>query len=130
MENENKETGIEKKGLTIEDFESKYVPTINQIASLVLSHTDIPDEIVQDDLLIALTTVTQEMRATLSNRVPEIVKLQEEVAKLDRHNKRLQETNHRLNLRVGEYREPDREKKDETPKKMSFEEIKRVIDGL
>ena len=74
------------RSLTIEDFESKYLPQLNNAAELILSHPDIPDEIDQAEILGALNTLSGELRADLEGRVPEIVKLQEKIARLEKQN--------------------------------------------
>ena len=120
----------EPTSVSAEEFEEKYVPTLNTIAELMISHPDIPEEIQQSDLLGSLTTLTNELRNGLNNRVPELVKLQEEVSKKQKQILKLQETNQQLFLRVGSYKDPS-EKKDEfdRPKK-SFDEIKAMIENM
>ena len=66
-------TELTSKSLTIEDFENKYLPRLNDAAELILSHPDIPEEIDQAEILGALTTLSGELRATLEGRVPDIL---------------------------------------------------------
>ena len=40
-------TELTSKSLTIEDFENKYLPRLNDAAELILSHPDIPEELIK-----------------------------------------------------------------------------------
>lgn len=131
MSNVINPNGIERQSITATDFEEKYVPLLNQVAELIISHPDIPEEYDQSDLLGALTTITTEFRNEVAGRVPEIVRLQDAIAKKDKQITKLQETNQQLYLRVGAL--PDPNKKDEgadAPPKLTFEQIKRKLESL
>lgn len=121
---------MEQKSVSKEEFEEKHVPVLNTIAELVLSHPDIPEEVQQADLLGTLTMLTGELRNGLEGRVPELVKLQEEVAKKNKQVLKLQETNQQLFLRVGSYQDPNAKPDDVERPKKSFDEIKAIIENL
>lgn len=118
------------RSLTIEDFESKYLPQLNNAAELILSHPDIPDEIDQAEILGALNTLSGELRADLEGRVPEIVKLQEKIARLEKQNLKLQDTNQQLFIKIGTPPDPSKQKEDIEPPKKSWEEIEAIIKNL
>lgn len=121
---------MEAKSVTIEEFEEKYIPVLNTVAELVISHPDIPEEVEQSDLLGALTMLTNELRNELNGRVPEFVKLQDELAKKNKQVIKLQETNQQLYLKVGTYPDPSKKPEGEDKPKKSFAEIKAMIDKL
>ena len=123
--------GLEKKSVTAEEFEEKYVPVLNTVAELVISHPEIPEEVDQSDLLGALTMLTNELRDDLNDRVPEVVKLQDELAKKNKQILKLQETNQQLYLKVGSRPDPNKDPGagEEKPKK-TFAEIKAMIEKL
>lgn len=124
--------GIEQQSITATDFEERYVPLLNQVAELVISHPDIPEEYDQSDLLGALTTITTEFRNEVTGRVPEIVRLQDALAKKDRQITKLQETNQQLYLRVGALPDPNKKDGDGSgaPPRLTFEQIKRKLESL
>ena len=121
----------EPKSVTSEEFEEKYVPLLNTVAELVISHPDIPEEVEQSDLLGSLTMLTNELRNGLTDRVPEFVRLQQELDKKNKQVNKLQETNQQLFLKVGNYQSPGKQPggEEERPKK-SFDEIKNIIENL
>ena len=121
---------MEKKSVSIEEFEEKYVPILNTVAELVISHPDIPEDVEQSDLLGSLTMLTMELRNGLNDRVPELVKLQEELVKKTKQVTKLQETNQQLFLKVGAYQDPDKKLDDPEKPKKSFDEIKAIISNL
>ncbi len=116
--------------ITPEDFENKYMPLLNAAAELIMGHPEIPDEIDQADVLSGILLLQGELKNSLHNRVPEIVKLQDEVASLKKQNTKLQDTNHKLFLEVGKAPSPAKDEDDNKPVKKSFEEIKRMIESL
>lgn len=122
--------GLEQKSVTAEEFEEKYVPVLNTVAELVISHPDIPEEVEQSDLLGALTMLTNELRNDLNNRVPEVVKLQDELAKKNKQVLKLQETNQQLYLKVGSRPDPSKDPSSEEKPKKTFAEIKAMIEKL
>ena len=122
--------GLEQKSVTAEEFEEKYVPVLNTVAELVISHPDIPEEVEQSDLLGALTMLTNELRNDLNNRVPEVVKLQDELAKKNKQVLKLQETNQQLYLKVGSRPDPSKDPNNEEKPKKTFAEIKAMIEIL
>lgn len=121
--------GFEPKSITAEEFEEKHVPLLNTIAELVMSHDDVPEEVEQADLLGALTTLTTELRASLTGRVPEHVKLQEELARKEKQVRKLQETNQALFLKVGSPADKAQDVNAEKPKK-TFDEIREMINRM
>lgn len=122
--------GLEQKSVTAEEFEEKYVPVLNTVAELVISHPDIPEEVEQSDLLGALTMLTNELRNDLNNRVPEVVKLQDELTKKNKQVLKLQETNQQLYLKVGSRPDPSKDQANEERPKKTFAEIKAMIEKL
>ncbi len=128
MEDNNNE--LTSKSLSIDEFETKYLPQLNNAAELILSHPDIPEEIDQAEILGALNTLSGELRATLENRVPEIIKCQNKIAKLEKQNLKLQETNQQLFLRMGSQPDPAQQQENAEPVKKSWEEIEAIIKGL
>jgi len=121
----------EDRSMTIEDYEGKYLPLLNTALDLMNTHQDIPEEVDQSDIISALITMKKELGATLHNRVPEFVKLQEDMARKDKQIRKLQETNQQLYLKVGNTPEPGKnpDEPDKPPKK-SWEEIKAMIDKI
>lgn len=119
------------KSLTVEEYEAKYKPLLNQALDLLNTHSDIPEEVVQSDVISAVITMGNELSATVNGRVPEIVKLQEEIAKKNKQISKLQETNQQLFLKVGNYQDPSKktDDPDDRPKK-SFSEIKAMIENM
>jgi len=89
------------KSLSAEDFSTNYIPKINAIADLIISHPDIPDDLNQADLLGALTIVTKELGNDLNGRVPEINRLQSENEKQKKQILKLQEMNQQFYLQLG-----------------------------
>ena len=121
---------IETKTLTAEEFESKYIPILNAVAELVISHPEIPEDMDQSDLLGSITLLTSEMRNELTGRVPEIVALQDKIAKQAKQIVKLQDTNQILFLKQGNYRDPNELEEPVKPQKKSFDDIKRMIESL
>ena len=126
----NPEEQSTSNSLTVELFENKFVPILNSISELIISHPDIPEGVEQADLLGILSSVTTEMRNVANNRVPELVKRDEQIARKDNQIKKLQETNQQLYLKVGTYPDPNKKNEDDTPPKKTFAEIKAMIEKL
>ncbi len=126
----NNTSGMEQKSVTATDFEEKYVPLLNQVAELIISHPDIPEDYEQSDLLAALTTLTTEFRNEVTGRVPEIVRLQDVLAKKDKQILKLQETNQQLYLRVGAPPDPSKKDDNGAPPKLTFEQIRKKLENL
>lgn len=122
--------GLEPRSVTKEEFEEKYSPLINTIAELVISHPDIPEEVEQSDLLGAITLLKTELSNQLNGRVPEFVKLQDELAKKNKQVTKLQETNQQLYLKVGSIPDPSKNPMNTEPQKKSYAEIKSMIENL
>ena len=123
-------TELTSKSLTIEDFENKYLPRLNDAAELILSHPDIPEEIDQAEIVGALTTLSGELRATLVGRVPEILECQKKIPRLEKQNLKLQDTNQQLFIRMGTPPDPAQQQDNVDPPKKSWDEIKDIIRSL
>jgi Skp family chaperone for outer membrane proteins len=128
----------EEKSLSLEEFENTYVKRLNAISDVLNTSPDaIPDGVEQFELMNTITIVTAEMRKSLSARVPEITRLQKELAATQASLKKTQETNQQLNLRVSRQLErelahaasgKEEEEKEKPP--LSFAQIKHLIDGM
>ncbi len=116
--------------ITAEDFESKYMPALNQAAELIMGHPEIPDEVDQAEVLSAILTLQTELKNSLHNRVPEIVKLQEEIERARKQNDKLKDTNQQLFLQVGKIPDPAKQQDEGKPPKKTYAEIKRMLDSL
>ncbi len=118
-------------GLTKEIYEGSYVPTINTIGELILSHPEIPDGVQQADLLTTLSTMAEEMRTVVDGKLPAVEKLEKELDKSKKLIRQLQDTNQKLFLDLKTKQNTAMQSAgQEPPKKKSFDEIKRMIDGL
>jgi hypothetical protein len=122
--------GIDNKSLTVEEFDEKYKPLLNTALDLMNTHQEIPDDVVQADVMGALIMMGNELSATLHNRVPEIVKLQDEIAKKDKTIAKLQDTNQQFFLKIGTLPDPNKKPEGEEKPKKSFAEIRAMIDRL
>lgn len=117
--------------LTAEEFEERYVDKLDTIAGLIMSHPEIPEEVDDGALIGVITTVREELSASLNNRVPEIVKLNQELEKLKSHNKRLQTLNQELYMKASKAApDPAADPANETPPKLTYDEIKRKIESI
>ncbi len=116
--------------ITVEEYESKYIPLIDKAAELIMGHPDIPEDVDQSEVLSGIIALRKELDNSLHQRVPEQVKLQDEIERLKKQNDKLKDTNQQLFLQVGRAPDPNKQQDDGKPPKRSFEEIKRMIDSL
>ena len=118
----------EENRLTKEDFKEVYEPMLDQIAGLIITHQEIPEEVDQSELLAAINLCKAELEQTLENRVAEINTLQQQIATKDRQVKKLQETNQQLFLKLGSQTpQPDPTPQ---PQRKTFAEIGALINNL
>lgn len=115
---------IEKESLRIEDYESNIKEKMNQIADLVISHPEIPDEYDQGELVAVIQQVGLELKQTLENKVPEINRLQNEIDKQKKQIEKLKDTNQQLYLKSTTVQQRDIEPEVKEPPKPDWEEIK------
>ncbi len=124
------EKELGNNSITVEEYDEKYKPLLNTVLDLMNTHPDIPEDVEQHEIISAVITMGNELSATLHNRVPEVVKLREEIAKKDRQINKLQETNQQLYLRVGALPNANQSQEGQEKPKKSFDEIKAMIDRM
>ena len=118
----------ENTRLTPEEFKNTYEPVLDQIASLLITHPEIPEDVDQSELLAAINLCKTELEQTLEGRVEEINSLQQQISTKDRQVKKLQETNQQLFLKLGS-QQIIQDPKPEVKKK-TFAEIGALINNL
>jgi hypothetical protein len=82
----------EEKSITLDEYKDVYAPKLDTIRELILSHQDIPDDVQQSEVLIALDSTRKELERSLNARIPEIDELNKKVASLEKLNRSLQNT--------------------------------------
>ncbi len=120
------------ESITVEQYENTVSPLLDIAAQLIMDHPDIPDHVDQAEVLGSILTLKKEMNASLRNRVPEQVKLQEEIDRLKKQADKLKDTNNQLFLLVGKQPDPSQQQANDpnAKPKRSFAEIKQMIDAL
>lgn len=118
------------KSLTADEFKTKIKDNLEAIGQVLMRHDDYPEDVSQSELVSVLTTVSHELEVSLENRVPEIVKLNETIAKKDKHIKQLEATNHDLFLRVSAEPNPQAMTQPEAPQVKSWTQIQAEINDF
>ena len=129
MSNQEQQS-FDVRSMTKEEFETVEVPRLNTIAELLSSHPDIPEEVDLGELQGALSTLANELRSSVTNKVPEIVKLQTDIDKKDKQIRKLQESNQQLFLRIGTAPDPTKQPDTAEKPKLSWGDIGRIIDNM
>jgi|GEM_PF-6252292 len=121
---------FDERSLTKEAFESVEVPRLNTIAELLSSHPDVPEDVDLGELQGALSTLANELRSSVTNKVPEIVKLQTAIEKKDKQIVQLQNANQQLFLRIGTQPDPAKQPDNEEKPKLSWADIARKLNDM
>lgn len=121
--------GMEQKSISVEDFtaDGGIRDKLNIIADLVMSHPNIPEGVVQSDLLSTMVVTAQEFETHLRGNVPEQVRLRNEIESLKKQNTDLRDTAHKLFIKAGSEPNPAAAAPEPEKKRMTPSEITRML---